>query len=79
MERKKMRTTQAGPRPRHSQALTALRGSSGELFSKFVFLGKERYAFIRKEEGKTIPDILIVTGTKMTRTPSNETILFSFN
>lgn len=39
----------------------------------------DRYTFIKKEEGKTISDSLITTGTKMTRTPSNETILFSFN
>lgn len=38
------------------------------------------YEYItKKEKGKSIPDILIVTRTKMTRTPSNETILFSFN
>lgn len=41
---------------------------------------KRIYEYItKKEEGKSIPDILIVTRTKMTRTPSNETILFSFN
>lgn len=40
---------------------------------------RDRERFIKKKEGKIIRDSLIVTGTKMTRTPSNETILFSFN
>lgn len=62
----------------HRPLIAAL-GSRGKLFSKLSRDSRERYIFIKKEEGTTILDSLIVTGIKMTRTPSNETILFSFN
>ena len=66
--------------PRESSFSPPLDCHVGAEASSFPsWYSQERYIVIKKVEGKTILDSLIATGVKMTRTPSNETILFSFN